>query len=545
MAEFDILSRSAAAFLMPDDLSIRQILQQVGGGNIRVPAFQRGFVWDGDTVAYFMDSLFKGYPFGSLLFWRTKAQLKTERQLGPFVLPERDPEYPIDYVLDGQQRITSIFGVFQTDLKPEKDPDWTAVYFDLQADPTAQQSQFMVLSPPEVDPSRHFPLRVLFDVVGYRSATNGLSEELLKRIDGLQARFKEVRIPVQTFSTEDRATVAIVFERVNRKGVELDTLQLLSAWTWSDEFDLQQAFRNLSSDLQPFGFADVGEDTNLLLRCCAAVLKGEASPDTLVDIEGAKVRETFPAIVNGIKGAIDFVRRNLQVQSVNNLPFLTLLVPLSAFFEVPGNQSVKVTNEKRTRLVRWFWRACFSRRYSGGVLRNLKTDIGEIKKLRDEQDSRLDIFQAAVGADFFTENSFRIDTVNTKTFVLALANRGPLTFVSGGPIDLEKVLRDYNRNEFHHLYPRAYVRELQNGPDPPKNDMNCLANFCFMSRADNETLGGSAPSVYKAKMPVDPGLLNDVLDRALCPYSLFDDNFDNFILARAQRLAEEAKRLTE
>src|SRR5207249_1031216 len=148
---------------MPDDLSIRQILQQVGGGNIRVPAFQRGFVWDADTVAYFMDSLYKAYPFGSLLFWRTKAQLKTERKLGPFVLPDRDPEYPIDYVLDGQQRITSIFGVFQTDLKAEKEPDWTAVYFDFQADPTAQQSQFIVLNPSEVDAARHFPLRVLFD----------------------------------------------------------------------------------------------------------------------------------------------------------------------------------------------------------------------------------------------------------------------------------------------------------------------------------------------------------------------------------------------
>src|SRR5205085_225604 len=164
-------------------------------------------------------------------------------------------------------------------------------------------------------------------------------------------------------------------------------------------------------------FADVGEDTNLLLRCCAAVLKGEASPDTLVDVEGAKVRERFGAIVNGIKGAIDFVRRNVQVQSVNNLPFLTLLVPLSAFFEVP-------------------------------------------------------------------ENSFRIDSVNTKTFVLMLANRSPLSFVSAAPIDLEKVLRDYNRNEFHHLYPRAYLRDLQAAPNSPKNDMNCLANFCFMSRVD-------------------------------------------------------------
>ena len=317
---------------MADDLTIRKILEDIGRGTIRIPAFQRGFVWDAETVAYFMDSLYKGYPFGSLLFWRTKAQLKTERQLGPFVLPEREPEYPIDYVLDGQQRITSIFGVFQTDLKAQEAHDWTSLYFDYQADPTAQQSQFMVLQPSEVEPARHFPLGVLFDVVGYRNATSGLQEELLRRLDGLQARFKEVRIPVQTFSTEDRATVAIVFERVNRKGVELDTLQLLSAWTWSDEFDLQQAFRSLSSELQPFGFADVGEDTNLLLRCCAAVLKGEASPDTLVEMEGAKVREGFAEIVNGIKGAIDFLRSNLGVQSVNNLPFLPTLGSVVCLF---------------------------------------------------------------------------------------------------------------------------------------------------------------------------------------------------------------------
>jgi uncharacterized protein with ParB-like and HNH nuclease domain len=109
------------------ELTIRQILEKLTNGQIRVPAFQRGFVWDADTVAYFMDSLYKGYPFGQLLLWKTKSQLKSERKLGPFVLPDRDPDYPIDYVLDGQQRITSIFGVFQTELNPEEAQDWTNV----------------------------------------------------------------------------------------------------------------------------------------------------------------------------------------------------------------------------------------------------------------------------------------------------------------------------------------------------------------------------------------------------------------------------------
>ena len=89
---------------MFDSITIRQTLEPLNGGALRIPAFQRGFVWDTDRVAYFVDSLYKGYPVGSLLFWRTKAQLKSEKRLGPFVLPDRDPDYPIDYVLDGQQR---------------------------------------------------------------------------------------------------------------------------------------------------------------------------------------------------------------------------------------------------------------------------------------------------------------------------------------------------------------------------------------------------------------------------------------------------------
>lgn len=59
-----------------DTLSIREIIEQVDRGQIRVPAFQRGFVWDPDRVAFFMDSIFKQYPFGSLLLWRAQERLK-------------------------------------------------------------------------------------------------------------------------------------------------------------------------------------------------------------------------------------------------------------------------------------------------------------------------------------------------------------------------------------------------------------------------------------------------------------------------------------
>jgi hypothetical protein len=260
---------------MPE-LTIREILDLVPRGQIRVPAFQRGFVWDPDQVAYLMDSIYKQYPFGSLLLWRTREQLRHERSLGPFRLPERNPDYPIDYVLDGQQRLTSIFGVFQTDITPDPLVPWADVYFDLGADVHAQESQFIALASEGVDPRRHFALRTLFNPIHYRRATEQLGEQDIIRIDEMQARFKEARIPNQLLTTEDRARVAIVFARINRTGVPLDTLQLLTAWTWSEEFDLQQEFDDLRDELSRFGFAGVGEDSDLILRCCAAVLAGDA-----------------------------------------------------------------------------------------------------------------------------------------------------------------------------------------------------------------------------------------------------------------------------
>src|SRR6478672_6002931 len=110
-------------------LTVREIVDQIYRGQIRIPAFQRGFIWEPDRVAYLMDSIHKQFPFGSLLFWRTKEKLKVERDLGPFKLPEPKADYPIDYVLDGQQRVTAIFGVFQTDLPMVNPIAWENIYF--------------------------------------------------------------------------------------------------------------------------------------------------------------------------------------------------------------------------------------------------------------------------------------------------------------------------------------------------------------------------------------------------------------------------------
>jgi hypothetical protein len=517
------------------DLFIRDILEQARSGQIRIPAFQRGFVWSSDDVAYLMDSIYKGYPFGNVLFWRTKSQLKFERDLGPFTLPEQKPDFPIDYVLDGQQRITSILGVFSTDLARKADSEWVDVYFDLRADLELQESQFLALSSENVDKDRHFPISSLFDSVRYRSATKKFDDDTVKKIDALQSKFKETRIPSQSVETDDRAKIAIIFERVNRRGVELDLFQLLTAWTWSEDFELTAKLQELSDDLSSHGFAEVGEDSNLLLRCCAAVLKKDASAKSLIELRGSEIRDNFEKVVKGLKGAIDFLKTQVGVQTLSNLPYSTALIPLTAFF-AEFDKEVSLTADQVEQTKKWFWRSSFSRRFSSATIRNLERDIVEFDKLRAGAPSKIDDFPVSIPDDYFSTRKFTLGTVDTNTFLLVLASMAPRNLVSGGTVQIGPVLRSGNRSEFHHLFPRAFLRTKGvEGTEPNK-----LANFTFLPSADNKKLGGVAPSAYKAKMAKD---LDGVLKSNRIPPSLFDDDFQKFIDERSALLVAHSRSL--
>lgn len=518
-----------------DTYTIREILDSVYRGQIRIPAFQRGFVWEPDRVAFLIDSIYKGYPFGALLFWRTSERLQTENRLGPFDLPEPQADYPIDYVLDGQQRVTSIFGVFQTELQGDS-PTWKDVYFDYRQTPDVQETQFFALAQDEIDTERHFPLRAIFDTTEYRRLTRPMTDETAERIDAMQSIFKEARVPVQTFRTDEKEKVAIIFERINRQGVPLDTLQLLSAWTWSEDFQLKSEFEELISELGDYGFTELSNDISLLLRCSAAILTGSSRPESLVKLNGAVVRQRFDEVVNGIRGALDFIEAEYNLPSIENLPYENCLIPLSVFFATPGNTEVAVNDLQRQTISRWFWRAAFSGRYSAGVLRHLDSDIAEITKLKQGQASSLANIPVQIAPDYFLENRFVIGTVNTKTFIALLAQTKPRNFISGTPIDLRQKLQHYNRKEFHHLMPKAFL----SASAQTQRSENVLANFCFIARADNRAIGGDAPSNYRGRMA---GNVDEILQSHLCPNALFDDNYEAFIKLRANVLTTKAQEL--
>lgn len=191
-------------------------------------------------------------------------------------------------------------------------------------------------------------------------------------------------------------------------------------------------------------------------------------------------------------------------------------------------------------MTKWFWRSCFTGRYSSQTRKTTIGDIKEVFKLKNGEISELGEFSCNVNEKFFKKNQFSFKNANTKTFILLLANNNPKSLLSGSSVDLDRVLQKYNKTEFHYVYPRAYLKD--NGFS--ENSINCLANLCFLSTSENKKVGRKKPSEYVDLMP-DGDSLNEILSSSFCPLDTFNDDFESFLNQRSKLLAIFAKKLIQ
>jgi hypothetical protein len=518
-------------------VTIRTAIEKILSGSIRIPAFQRGFVWSTDNISFLMDSIYREYPIGSILLWRTREKLEKERDLGPFSLPDPEKDYPVDYVLDGQQRLTSIFSVFQTSLEPKSSTEAFDIFFDLEAPEGALEDQFVSIMESGSDAGRYFPLRAIFDTTRFFEIANNLSSERKEKVLLLQRRFQEFLINLDVIEFENKEEIAIIFERVNRAGIRLDAFQLLSAWTWSSEFDLNEAISDLSSDLEPFGFSDLAADPNLFMKCCAAIVKGNAQLKDVVTLHGPTVRERFDEIKRGILGAIDFLKKQLLIENLALMPYPAMLVPLAAFFATSSASGVHPNDTQRELILKWYWRSCLSRRYSSGVGRAHAADIALMLQIKSN--GHVEILKATrpIEDGFFVENRFSIGNVNSKVLINILSQKRPRSLLSGSFVNLSAVLQKANRNEFHHIFPRAHLKR-----EGHENDViNAIANISFLSKSDNNTIKDKAPKTYGSLIPSDKK--DAILESNLIPADFEELTYEAFLPKRAAMIATYANGL--
>ena len=219
------------------------------------------------------------------------------------------------------------------------------------------------------------------------------------------------------------------------------------------------------------------------------------------------------------------------------MPYPAMIISLVKFFGSGKTNGQLYTDKQRKQLIKWFWRSCFSRRYSSGVNDAHRTDLVAMTKLRTDENIDICTFKCDISTSFFLINQFSISSVNTKTFIAMLASNGPRSFISGANVDLSVTLKQASSKEFHHIFPDKFLQ--RSGKE--KKEIYPLANFCFLNNADNQKIKDKAPSDYMSLMNVSS--IPEVLKAAICPPDTFEMEYDKFLSARAEMLLSYANML--
>src|SRR5438105_8055424 len=119
----------------PQGRPFSTLIGDIEAGRIKIPQFQRDFVWTRDKSAKLIDSILKGYPIGTFILWKTKEQLRTIRNIGNAQLPDTPPGDYVQQVLDGQQRLTSLYACVKglKVSRADAEENFADIFVDLEA----------------------------------------------------------------------------------------------------------------------------------------------------------------------------------------------------------------------------------------------------------------------------------------------------------------------------------------------------------------------------------------------------------------------------
>ena len=272
----------------PQAMNFSVLISEIEKGQIKIPQFQRNFVWIIEKSANLIDSIIKGYPIGTFIFWRTTERLRSVRNIGNQELPEPKAGESVDYVLDGQQRLTSIYACLKgLAIKREgnkKSDDFSKIYINLES---KEDEKIVITEIDEENKENYISILVLltgdFTVLGNYDLNYHEKIKLYKkRIESYQYSVIQVNGAPIDIATE-------IFTRINVGGKHLSLFEIMVAKTFDQEknFDLSEKFEQLINKLAPISYETISDAT--VLQVVSMIISKECNRKILLGLDKGKV----------------------------------------------------------------------------------------------------------------------------------------------------------------------------------------------------------------------------------------------------------------
>ncbi|WP_204151463.1 DUF262 domain-containing protein [Leptolyngbya sp. CCY15150] len=518
--------------LNPTSLKIDKLINRIDNGEIKIPAFQRGYVWKQNQIIELLESLVKQYPIGSILLWEAseKDKLKSARNIVGYRIPDRDENWPVNYVLDGQQRLSSIYAVLSENVEQEEaslkynpNPDIFEIYYDFS------RETFLPKSEAKKGTDSIVLLRNIINPIKLIDELSNLNKQYHPLAKNLSSIFLNYEVPVVQIKNRTREEVGVIFERINNTGTKLGMLDLMTAWTWTEDFHLLDSIDGLLEELDEKSFGTI--DHKLVLQIVSAIIIGSTQTSNILRLTGERVRDNWQNVEEAIRSTVDFLFTEIKCSNIEFLPFHQQLIPLCRFF----SKNKRQTFEQVEALKQYFWRTSFSDRYSTGqTTAKMDADIEFIDKVLDYDFSDIEKYKASVSSDDLLQAQFSKSNPITRAFLLLSAQHSPLDLTNGKIIDLGAALSSFNRKQYHHVFPNSYLSKKGTS----KNKRFSVVNFCFLPADSNKKISSKSPSDYFANI-VPSAKKIEILKSNLLPedQEIYNsDDYDSFLEKRAALL---------
>jgi hypothetical protein len=466
------------------------LISEIETGQVKIPQFQRKFVWDIKSSAKLLDSIIKGYPIGTFIYWRTDERLRAVRNLGDIELPEpKNGEY-INYVLDGQQRLTSLFATLKG-LKITDEEGRESDYSEMYVDFNAQDGQEIIITDPSKLAERTF-IKVTDLMEGSLTLLAAYPQEYHKTIE----EFKKI-IQSYTFSVINLKNAPIyvateVFTRLNVGGKALTLFEIMVAKTYDSKkrFDLAEKYDELTEELATSHYDTIPSAT--VLQVIAILLERDCTRKQILNLDKEKFIGIWDEATNCIKQSVDFFRSyGISVSRI--LPYNALIVPFSYYFFLHKKNP---TGEIKKRLEDFFWRASLGFRYSSGVESKLAQDIEKIEKIVKGE---LPKYEWVVNVDEeFVENNgwFSTGKAFVKAILCLLSKQTPKSFDNNLDVIMDNSwLKIASSKNYHHYFPKSWMKKNQK--DWEYFYVNHIVNITIVDDFLNKrTIKTKSPAVY-------------------------------------------------
>jgi hypothetical protein len=496
------------------------LLGLIHDGLMALPDFQRDFVWDPGMTDELLESLIQNFPAGTLLRVKNGQDLLFKPRAFEGA-PDLDHKRPTFLVLDGQQRLTSLYqalyGVgrhrFVLDLGALERGDeledatfyLTASKFEKEWGSIERQAEELVFPLARVFGGGGFAAWSL-EVLASRASSPEAMLELNGRLSALRTQWLEpleqYQFPVVEIHEKTSAeAICTIFETLNRTGVRLSVFDLLTARFWPHDVNLRESWEQAIAEFPILEEFDI--DPWYVLQIMALLEPGKDSdgqprpPSVKVKdvlaLSPEAAKTAWPRAIAGLAAVLDIFQTDCGVVAPRWLPYFPMIVaPAAAWSVQAGKVKGPIAGANRARIVRWFWCASFGQRYEYAVNSQIARDYQQLVSWMTDEEAPAP--ETVTGLEF-AAGSLRITTPRQRslyraTMALVLRNQ-PRDFHKRGPITSALFADSKNPVDDHHVFPAGYLAKAVS-----TTSRDSILNRTLIDRQTNIRIGKRAPSAY-------------------------------------------------